>query len=232
MIILMKRPHLGLGFLICLFLALFLFWQAGRIIETQTTLRSVVITVDPGHGGVDGGCGSGTWQEKNVNLAIGLTLRDFLRQAGIRTLITRTRDTALETDLRPGRHRRDLSQRVRLFKQATLFVSIHCDWSKDTQRSGPSVFYRYSRPDSKRLGETIQNALNEWAHQKRRAESGNYFILKNAAPPGVIVEAGFLSNPSDRARLQDPKYRSALAGVVGRGVLGYLKATSHISPAH
>jgi N-acetylmuramoyl-L-alanine amidase len=188
----------------------------------------VVIAIDPGHGGIDGGCGHGINQEKLVNLQMGLAVQDFLRQSGVRTIMTRSTDTALDTIRRPGRHRRDLSNRVRCFhrSRATAFISIHCDWSGDSGRHGPAVFYRYRNVESQQLAETIQAELNTALSLRRRAAPGNYYILKNSRVPGVILEAGFLSHSQDLARLQSPSYQAVLAGAIGRGVLKYIQNRS------
>lgn len=223
MIIFIRREPL-LWVLLGVFILFFIIGLQLGIKNASGPLGSVTVAIDPGHGGIDGGCGSGEYQEKSLNLQVGLEVEAFLRQSGVRTVMTRMTDTALDPIPRPGRHRRDLAERVQCFhrSRATTFVSIHCDWSSDRNRRGPSVFYRYRDSNSQRLAETLQEELNIAANQRRRAEPGNYYILKNAKPPGVIVEVGFLSHPEDRLRLKQPAYRSALAAAISRGVLRYI----------
>ncbi len=78
-----------------------------------------VVTIDPGHGGVDPGNPGYHFptgvREKDVNLQIGLLLRDELRRRGIRVVMTRQTDTLINLYERAGYCNRDCD----------LFVSIH-----------------------------------------------------------------------------------------------------------
>ena len=47
--------------------------------------------------------------------------------------------------------------------------------------------------------------------------------------PAVLVELGFLSNPEEEARLQDPGYRSQLIDALVRAIIRY-KATVENRP--
>jgi N-acetylmuramoyl-L-alanine amidase len=78
-----------------------------------------VVTIDPGHGGVDPG-NPGTYfprgvREKDVTLQVGLLLREELRQRGVGVRMTRTTDTLIDLGDRGG------------FCTAAcdLFVSLH-----------------------------------------------------------------------------------------------------------
>jgi N-acetylmuramoyl-L-alanine amidase len=78
-----------------------------------------VVTIDPGHGGVDPG-NPGTYfprgvREKEVTLQVGLLLRDELRERGVGVRMTRTSDTLIALGDRGG------------FCTAAcdLFVSLH-----------------------------------------------------------------------------------------------------------
>lgn len=77
------------------------------------------IIVDPGHGGVDPGNPGrhlpGSMKEKHVNLAIGLLLRDELRQRGVDVIMTRSTDTLIA-----------LGERALMCRdECALFVSLH-----------------------------------------------------------------------------------------------------------
>jgi N-acetylmuramoyl-L-alanine amidase len=78
-----------------------------------------VVTVDPGHGGVDPG-NPGTYfprgvKEKDVTLQVGLYLRDELRRRGVGVKMTRTTDTLIALGDRGGY----------CTEACDLFVSIH-----------------------------------------------------------------------------------------------------------
>lgn len=225
-VIVSRRVYHGL---ICgaVLLALLLLWRSPAIRKVISKPGRVMVMIDPGHGGVDGGCQGGSMQEKNVNLRIALALKDWLKQAGIPAGLTRDGDYPLEPFGRPGRHRRDLTKRVRLIKDsgAVVFISIHCDWSSDSSRYGPAVFYHPNNEASRCLAQAVQHQLNQLAGITRREAPGDYFILRTARVPGILVEAGFLSNPAERLRLQDQRYFAAIAGAIGRGIITYLQPT-------
>jgi N-acetylmuramoyl-L-alanine amidase len=78
-----------------------------------------VVTVDPGHGGVDPG-NPGTFfprgiREKDVTLQVGLRLRDELKRRGIGVRMTRTTDTLIALGDRGGY----------CTEACDLFVSLH-----------------------------------------------------------------------------------------------------------
>ncbi|WP_373044721.1 N-acetylmuramoyl-L-alanine amidase [Vulgatibacter sp.] len=80
---------------------------------------SLVVVVDPGHGGdKDGAIGPGGLKEKEVALAISLRLEAALREAGHEVILTRRDDTGL-----------DLGPRIQLANErgADLFVSVHAN---------------------------------------------------------------------------------------------------------
>ena len=43
--------------------------------------------------------------------------------------------------------------------------------------------------------------------------------MNHVTCPAILVECGFLSNPAERAKLQDPGYQTALAAVVAASYL-------------
>ena len=49
-----------------------------------------------------------------------------------------------------------------------------------------------------------------------------YYILKKTEIPTVIVEAGFLTNPEEAAKLQDEAYQEKIAQAVWEGLKEYL----------
>ena len=83
----------------------------------------VAVVIDPGHGGFDGGAvGIDGSVEKEINLSLSLTLRDFLTVMGYAPKMTRETDISLDgnTDapLRQ-RKREDLRARLSVMEEAT-----------------------------------------------------------------------------------------------------------------
>ena len=53
------------------------------------------------------------------------------------------------------------------------------------------------------------------------ARHAAFAVLKAAEIPSVLVEMGFMSNPSDEAALRQPSHRAIVAAAIGRAVDGY-----------
>ncbi len=56
---------------------------------------------------------------------------------------------------------------------------------------------------------------------KTHVESANFLVLKAPDVPSVLVETGFISNPSEEKRLKDPKYQKKLATAITQGIRDY-----------
>jgi len=75
---------------------------------------------------------------------------------------------------------------------------------------------------SQQLARLIQDELNGALDLRNRGvRQAPFSVLMGATMPAVLLELGFLSNPSEEERLQDPFYRSDLLDAVVRAVLRY-----------
>lgn len=175
-----------------------------------------MVAVDPGHGGEDGGVTHGGVKEKDVNLAVGLLLRDRLQVLGARVVMTREADEDYALDQRS-------SLNVRLYRavqgEARVFVSIHANSFRDPSQWGAQTFYHPGSAEGRRLALLVQEELVRLEPGNyREALAADYYVLRNSRMPAVLVEVGFLSNPGDRGKLVDPAYQARLAEAIARGV--------------
>ncbi|MEY4255390.1 MAG: hypothetical protein RLZZ141_617 [Pseudomonadota bacterium] len=113
-----------------------------------------VVVIDAGHGGHDPGARGSVANEKDINLAAALGLKERLDRSG-RYKVILTRDTdvfiPLENRVQVARH-----------ANADLFISLHSDSGANVQTRGASV-YTLSDKGSDRVA---RNALekNNWFH--------------------------------------------------------------------
>jgi N-acetylmuramoyl-L-alanine amidase len=85
--------------------------------------------------------------------------------------------------------------------------------------------------ESQRFANMIQAELNEALQIKDRGvKQAPFRVLKGATMPAVLVELGFISNPEEEKKLQDPAYRDQLLEALVRAVAHY-KATVEGTPA-
>lgn len=195
--------------------------------------KKLIIVIDPGHGGIDGGAYQGGILEKDVNLDISLRLRKVLEQAGYKVIMTRESDVSLDSlnDSSGSRHQRDLRARTDIINNSggNLFVSIHtnCNINKPLT-DGSIVFYRSTLEQNKILALYLQKSLNNiFVNEKRtihQPAEGRYYILGYSKIPGVIVETAFLSNQEDRALILSKSFRENIAKAIAKGIDAYLKA--------
>lgn len=184
-------------------------------------LAGRVVTVDPGHGGVDSGAKYHGLIEKELTLTISLRLADKLRQSGATVVLTREADIDYYTRGKGGK-RNDLARRVEIINAsgAAAFVSIHTNAIRGGRWSGAEVYYCPGREENKLLAETVQRALKDFppGNKRQAKEDSDILVLKDTTIPGVLVETGFLSNPREASLLADPAYQEKLVGQIARAL--------------
>lgn len=139
-----------------------------------------VVTVDPGHGGVDPG-NPGIFfprgvTEKNVTLQMGLLLRDELKRRGIGVVMTRTTDTLI-----------DLADRGSYCtERCDLFVSLHVNSLARrrgyTETNGfETYFLAEAKTEEAERVEAMENESIRFEADKSYSESGTDlgFILRD-----------------------------------------------------
>ena len=103
-------------------------------VEELKKQRKLIVAIDAGHGGDDpGAIGYQRLQEADVTLAIAKKLKAELDQIpGMSAVLTRTDDYFI-----PLRKRMDIARRY----QADVFVSIHCNASRNRGADGTEVYF-------------------------------------------------------------------------------------------
>lgn len=184
------------------------------------------LVIDPGHGGLDGGAiAYNGVKESDLNLEIGLKLRDLAAFCGVETQMTR-QDDLPRTAAQDYSEHEDLVYRANFAGQIpnAVLISIHQNTFPTSQPSGAQVLYG---PDaeSRKLGElTHRNLIDGLQPQNRRvAEPApkSLYLTAHVQCPVILVECGFLSNLSDLQLLSDPNYQRSLAAVLLASYLQY-----------
>ena len=222
---------------------------------TSTTDRLIIIALDPGHGGEDpGAVGPGGTHEKNVVLKLARLLRDRINAAEVkgmtmRAYLTRDGDFFVPLHVRVQKARR---------VQADLFMSLHADAFFTPQPQGASVFAlsqggasssaaRWMAAkenkadlldmsttaqitDSLKLGGSLLGEIGRVGKlHKSRVEQASFAVLKAPDIPSVLVEAAFISNPKEEAKLNSEEYQNQLADALMRGILVYFSKNPPLS---
>lgn len=172
-----------------------------------------LIVLDPGHGGIDEGCSQGDAEEKTVNLEIARAVQAQLLELGYEVVLTRDTDAELT-----------LEQRVDKAKEvhADLFVSIHQNFSEESEAEGIEVWYsgQNEEAQSERLSKLILKSAVETTEAKGRElqKTDALYTVRECRMPSCLIETGFLSNPSEGRKLTDPEYQKQIASGIASGI--------------
>ncbi len=189
----------------------------------QENVRRNLVVLDPGHGGRDPGkVGAQGEQEKDINLAISLKVKERLEKDGMEVVMTREKDVMLADEDASNKKLEDLNNRIRIIneRQPAVAVSIHQNSYSDASVKGAQVFYFTHSDKGKQAAEAMQKELLEFDQENTRKIKANdtYYLLKKTEVPTVIVECGFLSCPEEEALLTDEAYQKKLAEAIAKGI--------------
>ncbi len=188
------------------------------------TGRTVVL--DPGHGANSGARGvTGTIEDHHV-LAIALKARALLEAAGARVIMTRTGNYLPSLPERPSAGQLEARMTIANRSGADLLVSIHCDWNPNPNIRGVTTYYLASR-GTEGLARTVQRELVAATGLRDVGIiSRNFYVLRTAVMPAVLVEVGFLSNREDERLVSSDSLRQAAAQGIFNAVTRHFGAAA------
>jgi N-acetylmuramoyl-L-alanine amidase len=220
---------------------------AGAVLSlpAEAATRATVV-IDPGHdlranletepigpgsstrkikdGGGTHGVATGL-REAELNLRVGLRLRRLLERAGIRVVMTRTRTAGTSI----GNVAR---ARIANRAGAALFLRIHADGSTDPGARGTHTLYPALRrgwtddiyAQSRRAAGLVQAELQAALGFPDRGlqERSDYTGFNWADVPAILVEMGFMTNPTEDRLLETAAYGQRAAVGLCRGTLRFL----------
>ncbi len=195
------------------------------------------VILDPGHGGDDEGAIVHGLMEKDIALVFAKKLKARLaRNADIPVVLTRETDRYVTLDNR-------LVDSVDM--RGSIFVSLHLNQVKGKKSAG-AVVYSYGpeklhawrkrrqhpsvppmpapprgqASDSERLARTFARSLRAGGFKAESSKS-DYYVLKNPAEPSVLIELGYLNNPDEATKLNDPAYQDKMVDSLAQAIEEY-----------
>jgi N-acetylmuramoyl-L-alanine amidase len=175
------------------------------------TSGDLTIVIDAGHGGHDrGGIPGQRIAEKDMTLDVAQRLRNVLAASGYHVVMTRDSDVFVPLPTRVA---------IANSYRNAIFVCFHFN---ATQRAGAGGIetYFYSR-DSLALASAIHHYVVGGAPSANRGvRRRGYYVLRKTSVPAVLVECGFLTNPTEAAYAQSASYRQKLAQEIAAGISG------------
>lgn len=226
----MRKRIWELGMTILLLSGVFILGRSGAAVAIHTVSEDKpVVFVDPGHGGRDPGkIGVHGEKEKEINLQIGMKVKEKLEKEGVKVVMSREEDIDLAPADTNHMKAQDLKGRCSQIEEVKpdCVVSIHQNSYQDEGVKGAQVFYYETSQKGKELAEILQSTLIKTLDpENNRKAKGNttYYLLKKVAATIVIVECGFLSNEAESNLLSQETYQEKVAEAVCEGTLEYLK---------
>lgn len=192
-------------------------------VKALLPLSGKLIVIDVGHGGKDPGSIVNNTYEKDLNLSISKYLELELIKNGASVILTRDGDYDLSSPNVTYRKKSDFDNRIKLINNsnADMYLSIHLNYLENSAYYGPQVFY--SNDQNKKIAQIIQETLNKSLSNNRTVKKipSKTYMYNKLTVPGVLIECGFLSNPTELNKLKNPQYEQKIASLIKDAIIKY-----------
>ena len=218
-------------------------------------LTAKTIVIDPGHGGKDpGALGRGSLQEKAIVLSISKKLRDILTKKGYTVLMTRDSNRFIplrERTVFATQHKADLFLSIHANGSGspkangieTYYLAVTSTdkaaediAARENADSGYSIqeletllkgiIQESKSEDSKRLAKHVQQALvRATGAVDRGVKHARFVVLIGTNVPAILIETGFVSNPTEGRKLKTSAYQHKIATAIAQGIEKFLGKT-------
>ncbi|MCG1798859.1 N-acetylmuramoyl-L-alanine amidase [Staphylococcus epidermidis] len=179
---------------------------------SSNPLKGKTIVLDPGHGGSDQGASSSTPSkslEKNYTLKTAKELKKLLNKEGAHVKMTRSNDKYVSLDDRNIK--------------GDAFISIHNDALDSSNANGVTVYWFKDKQES--LAQTLNSAIQKKALLTNRdSRQQNYQVLRQTDIPAVLLELGYISNPTDESMINDQLHRQVVEQAIVDGLKQYFSS--------
>ncbi len=183
------------------------------------------VIIDPGHGGKDKGA---TGLESQYTLILAKLLKAELEKKGFRTVLTRQGNVSIP-----------LGDRVRIANahDNAIMISLHFNASPKPQVNGMETYTmsaRVPRPanrSSVALAAAVHSRVlldlnqpipdGDFNTTDRGIRRARFNILSECKHPTIYLEAGYLTNKAEAAKIKNPAYQQRLASAIARGIEAY-----------
>lgn len=205
--------------------------------------KAARVALDPGHSGWDVGATGAGLTEHQLSLDIAVRARALLDGWGYDVTLTRNDSQRLAERVPPdpiAAIRVEQEARHRAAGEACVYVSIHLNGHPNPALRGTETYFNSDNfgEESRRLAASLQNhtigalravgydAIDRGLREDLTAGKpyGHFFSLRGPFP-SALVEALFLSNPTEAALLHRDEVRAAVAEGIARGIDNYLSGS-------
>ena len=210
--------------IICFFLFSISLPKVTAVVKNLNLLGKTIV-LDAGHGGVDAGAQNNQIKEKEINLTLVKKLEQELTSRGAIVYLTRETDKDLSTTT-INRKRNDLYNRAKYINDISpdMYISVHLNATTSSAWKGLQIFYTNKNKENKSIAETITNYLkNNISNVRDIKQDNTYYMYKHIKYPGILIEAGFISNPNENFLLRQETYQNKLITLIADSVEIYFQ---------
>jgi N-acetylmuramoyl-L-alanine amidase len=94
---------------------------------------------------------------------------------------------------------------------------------------GKQVAQSMFMKESESLAALIQQEIDkESSFPNRGVKQAGFYVLVGASMPNVLIEVGFLSNPSEEKQLRSTQYRQKIANGIYRAIIEFKKSREFV----
>jgi N-acetylmuramoyl-L-alanine amidase len=107
---------------------------------------------------------------------------------------------------------------------ADVFAALHLNAAGNTEAQGPETFYYYGSEAGRKLANCVQSRLVDKlgaGERDRGIKEAGFYVIKNTSMPGILVEAGFVTNVWEESQINQQYYKEAVRDAIIEGVLDY-----------
>ncbi|WP_024545435.1 N-acetylmuramoyl-L-alanine amidase [Picosynechococcus sp. NKBG15041c] len=182
------------------------------------SLQGATILLDPGHGGSESGAlGPTGYPEKAINLLISQKIQQQLTAKGANVILTRTDDR----DVSLGDRQAAIAN-----GQPTLALSVHYNALPDAgdaeNTAGIGMFWYH--PQAHDLAQFLHDELTSRLDRPSYGVFWNNLALTRPhEAPSVLMELGFMINPTEFEWITEPQAQDQLAGAIAQSIERWLR---------
>ena len=155
-----------------------------------------------------------------TDLEVALKLRDALEAQGCEVYMTREVNDIDISNLERAEMMNELG--------VDLVLRLHCDGATDKSANGIGMFVRATgekQEESEAAAKVLLEAMSEATGAKARGVflRDTYTMNNWSIVPCILVEMGYMSNPEEDEKLNDPAYQDLLVQGMVEGIARYFE---------
>lgn len=106
---------------------------------------------------------------------------------------------------------------------ADIFVSVHHNASSNKSARGFEVLYYPTSKEGQELAQCVQTTIIEKLNLKDRGikKRDNLYVLKNTKMPAILIEVGFISNPTEEKLLNQDGFQQLMTQYISVAIDNY-----------